>query len=323
MRPSIYYHSLLLVFLQSVLAQVVTPEIPCYAPDGVTIADDSYRPCNNLGILERGGASSSCCRLNAVPDTREICGASGLCIQGAIVRRGFCTDSSWDHPACVNFCTSDDQNGSSNGTIELTPCENGSFCCGPNNEACCGTDAAFTPRNLTSLTSPSAPTMTITNTPEPTATQNQTPLAVYLGMGAGILVVMLVSLGVIIFLLRQVKMLRKRNGELLGSAAIRGSRAPVLPPTPHVASMQGFADFKATYGVMIAKREEEKRQAQEKKLREAESGEREGQGQASSVRSETDTVVAEGSTAWPDATRDSVIKEENEEGTPPIPPRGR
>jgi hypothetical protein len=85
------------------------PEVPCYAPDGVTLADDSYRPCNNLGVLTDPGMFSSCCRLNAVPETKELCDARGLCVQGDIVRRGFCTDSSWSDPACLNFCIDDNE----------------------------------------------------------------------------------------------------------------------------------------------------------------------------------------------------------------------
>lgn len=96
----------LLLFLPT-LSQ--SPEIPCYAPDGVTRADDTYRPCNNLGLRTRPGAASSCCRLNADPLDREICDASGLCLRRGVVRRGFCTDASWADPACVSVCTVDDE----------------------------------------------------------------------------------------------------------------------------------------------------------------------------------------------------------------------
>lgn len=100
---------LLLASLPAALSQTPEPSTRCFAPDGVTLADDSYRPCNNLGLTTGDGAASACCRLNAVPDTREFCDASGLCVQGDIVRRGFCTDSSWEDAACVNFCTGDDE----------------------------------------------------------------------------------------------------------------------------------------------------------------------------------------------------------------------
>ncbi|KAL2104526.1 hypothetical protein VUR80DRAFT_172 [Thermomyces stellatus] len=106
-KPMLTLHApralLLLVLLPAALSQAPEPAVPCYAPDGVTLADNSYRPCNNLGLTTRRGAASACCRLNAVPDTRELCDASGLCVQGDIVRRGFCTDSSWEDVACVNF----------------------------------------------------------------------------------------------------------------------------------------------------------------------------------------------------------------------------
>ena len=132
--------------------------------------------------------------------------------------------------------------------------------------------------------------------------RDQAPLAVYIGMGAGILAALLVGLGAAFFLIRRVRALKLRNGQLLSSAAIRGSRAPVLPPTPHVGSMQGFADFKASYGEIIAKREGE------------------GLGQVeSSLRSDTETAV--GSAVSP------AGKEERDSNSigkaPPIPPRGR
>lgn len=130
-------------------------------------------------------------------------------------------------------------------------------------------------------------------------------------MGAGILAVLLVSLGVIIFLLRQVRVLRRRNGELLGSVAIRGSKAPVLPPTPHVGSMQGFADFKAMYGDLIAKKEAERIE------RQGETGGSEMAAVESSLRSDAETVVGSAVSPAGREEADSVGK------APPIPPRGR
>lgn len=182
----------------------------------------------------------------------------------------------------------------------MTPCGNGTFCCG-SSDTCCGSNAAFTPPSP-SQTTPTPATVTATTTSESVRVRDQAPLAVYLGMGAGILVVLLVSLGVIIFLLRQVRMLRRRNGELLGSAAIRGSKAPVLPPTPHVGSMQGFADFKSTYAEMIAKREAERME------RLGELTPSEMAAVDSSQRSDADTMVGSAASPARREERDSINK---------------
>lgn len=193
--------------------------------------------------------------------------------------------------------------------MEVTPCDDGTFCCG-SSDTCCGSNAAFTPPSP-SQTTPTPATVTATATSESVRVRDQAPLAVYLGMGGGILAVLLVSLGVIIFLLRQVRMLRRRNGELLGSAAIRGSKAPVLPPTPHVGSMQGFADFRSTYGDLIAKREAERAE----RLGEVAGSERAAV--ESSLRSDTETVVGSALSPAGREERDSIGK------VPPIPPRAQ
>ena len=182
----------------------------------------------------------------------------------------------------------------------MTPCDDGTFCCG-SSDTCCGSNEAFTPPSPSQTTPTPAP-VPATPTTESVRVRDQAPLAVYLGMGAGILAVLLVSLGVIIFLLRQVRVLRRRNGELLGSAAIRGSKAPVLPPTPHVGSMQGFADFKTIYGDLIAKRE-----AAGSDMAAVES----------SLRSDAETVVGSAVSPAGREERDSIGK------APPILPRGR
>ena len=184
----------------------------------------------------------------------------------------------------------------------VTSCNDGSFCCGPS-AACCDSPEAFTPRSP-SRTTPTPSTVIATTTATSVQIRDQTPLAVWLGMGGAILAVLLASLGAMLFLLSRVRALRRRNGELLGSAAIRGSRAPVLPPTPHVGSMQDFTDFKASFADVIAR------------------AEREGRGTAAvggSVRSEAETVVGSGSVASPGGRgeRDSIGK------APPIPPRVR
>jgi len=83
-------------------------EVACWAPDGKTVApNDSYVPCNKLGITQKG-VFSSCCQLDGDATLRDLCTTSGLCINQGIVRREYCTDQSWQSPACVKVCHTDD-----------------------------------------------------------------------------------------------------------------------------------------------------------------------------------------------------------------------
>lgn len=80
-------------------------EVECWAPDGKTRADnETYVPCNKLGITQ-DGVYSSCCRLDGKADERDLCATSGLCLNGGVLFRGYCTDKNWDSPACVSVCT--------------------------------------------------------------------------------------------------------------------------------------------------------------------------------------------------------------------------
>lgn len=102
---------MLLSVVAQLLALTLVPgaradEVECWAPDGKTKGDnDTYVPCNKLGITQNG-VYSTCCRLDGDPDERHLCAASGLCLKGGVLLRGYCTDKNWDSPACVNVCTS-------------------------------------------------------------------------------------------------------------------------------------------------------------------------------------------------------------------------
>jgi hypothetical protein len=83
-------------------------EVECWAPDGETLADNTtYVPCNKLGIQQEG-VYSSCCNLDGKPGERDLCTTTGLCLNGGVLSRGYCTDKNWDSPACVKVCTDDD-----------------------------------------------------------------------------------------------------------------------------------------------------------------------------------------------------------------------
>lgn len=155
-------------------------------------------------------------------------------------------------------------------------------------------------------------------------------------MGASILFVMLIALGAMLFLLRRVQRLKKRNEDLMEAAAVRVSKAPVLPRTPHVASMQEFQEFNSIYAELLAQREKQEQQDREKDKQREQDIERRRK-MSMSIRSETDTMVGErydtGTSPMPMmGTTASSISEEsllvspkapkNGMSTPPIPPRG-
>lgn len=101
-----YYITTLLAL--GLIDPVRADEVVCYAPDGKTVGDnETYVPCNKLGITQ-SGVYSSCCQLDGDPDERDLCTTSGLCIRGSVLSRGYCTDKTWGSPACVNVCTSKD-----------------------------------------------------------------------------------------------------------------------------------------------------------------------------------------------------------------------
>ncbi|KAI1821850.1 hypothetical protein F4861DRAFT_430349 [Xylaria intraflava] len=124
----------------------VTGEASCWAPDGVTLADQSYQPCNSLGI-DQQGVFSSCCRLNGNASSLDFCTSSGLCLSSSdgTLRRGYCTDKTWKSLACVDVCTDPNAGGSLNSSAEMTTCSDGSgaYCCGHNQLGCCGTKNAL------------------------------------------------------------------------------------------------------------------------------------------------------------------------------------
>ncbi|KAJ0158402.1 hypothetical protein CTA2_11649 [Colletotrichum tanaceti] len=135
----------LLMAALGLAARVLADEAACYAPNGDLANNETYVPCNKLGI-NQSGVFSSCCALDGPPDRRDICSSSGLCINRQDqVQRGFCTDRTWKSKACNHVCT-DVQTGGNPGNISfMTICNDGTakYCCGRSNTTCCGTDAAF------------------------------------------------------------------------------------------------------------------------------------------------------------------------------------
>ncbi|CAM1504265.1 Fc.00g018560.m01.CDS01 [Cosmosporella sp. VM-42] len=181
------------------LAGAQAAEVVCYAPDGETRApNETYVPCNKLGITQ-SGVFSSCCRLDGNATDRDLCTTSGLCLNRGIVQREFCTDRTWKSPACVNVCTDPESGGSTNGTAELTPCTDGTYCCGHNNLTCCGTSYAVkVPIQASVIASEKAKNDT-------SALKNTA-----IGLGAALGVVSILFTAAILWLMRKNKSLRWR-----------------------------------------------------------------------------------------------------------------
>ncbi|KAK1967864.1 hypothetical protein LY78DRAFT_668733 [Colletotrichum sublineola] len=129
----------------SLTARVLAQEAACYAPNGDLANNETYVPCNKLGI-NQAGVFSSCCALDGPPEQRDICSSSGLCInrQGQ-PQRGYCTDKTWKSKACNHVCTTTETGGSPDGISFMTACNDGTakYCCGRSNTTCCGTSEAI------------------------------------------------------------------------------------------------------------------------------------------------------------------------------------
>ncbi|KAK8091300.1 hypothetical protein PG994_000805 [Apiospora phragmitis] len=134
MRFSLLGQLLALGLVSCITAQ----EVACWAPDGKTEANNNtYVPCNKLGI-QQDGIFSSCCALDGPAEKRDTCSSTGLCNGfDRRLRRGFCTDKTWKSKAC-------DGGDPSNSSV-ITPCNDGSsqYCCG-DTTSCCGTSRAVT-----------------------------------------------------------------------------------------------------------------------------------------------------------------------------------
>ncbi|WYZ39775.1 hypothetical protein EsH8_IV_000116 [Colletotrichum jinshuiense] len=125
--------------------RVFAQEASCYAPNGDLANNETYVPCNKLGI-NQAGVFSSCCALDGPPEQRDICSTSGLCInrQGQ-PQRGFCTDKTWKSKACVHVCVDAQSGGNASSLSFMTACNDGTakYCCGKSNTTCCGTPEAI------------------------------------------------------------------------------------------------------------------------------------------------------------------------------------
>ncbi|KAL9601998.1 MAG: hypothetical protein Q9219_002106 [cf. Caloplaca sp. 3 TL-2023] len=85
-----------------------------------------------------------CCRTTST----DVCRDDGLCDSGwdGNVWRDFCTDPTWQAPNCVKLCMNSqgkDGDGNTGGSVKVTPCQDGSYCCGVGSfaDTCCSKGA--------------------------------------------------------------------------------------------------------------------------------------------------------------------------------------
>jgi hypothetical protein len=136
----------------------------CYSPNGTPLSKvfpdtyEQYVPCSSSGY-------SMCCATNRTSGA-DSCLPNGLCVtfgSGNFWRES-CTDKTWKSPACVRLCTDDNgkslaiwkrkqkrgfnsysvPGATSSSDAWLTPCNDGTFCCGHNNTDCCNAQHGYT-----------------------------------------------------------------------------------------------------------------------------------------------------------------------------------
>lgn len=159
------------------LAGIVAGQGKCFVPNGTNrhdlanIGGNKYEPCE-------GDGHSMCC--NTV--SGDKCQPNGLCWnEGArLTWRESCSDPTWQSPKCLKLCIHDEIIGDygvpSSGTdVVVTQCEDGSYCCGNNDNTteCCvsGKGVRIVDGQVVTASSSSSigPTTTATFSQTPTA----------------------------------------------------------------------------------------------------------------------------------------------------------
>ncbi|KAL3418091.1 hypothetical protein PVAG01_09806 [Phlyctema vagabunda] len=217
---------------ENLLPRADVPASQCYTPAGVVVTSDLV-PCN--AVVAADGQGSMCCSMGQ-GSQNDTCHPTGLCKNGGLFFRDFCSDPTWNSPYCLkDVCMDDNDFGSSTSYARMFSCgDNDSgaptFCCGEGrDETCCQNSTAVfamaSPLIRVNGTVGFASTITITHTATATGTAasagvtpsgessnstaslascSQSPAAknAAIGLGAGLGAVLLAS-AVAFFLLRR------------------------------------------------------------------------------------------------------------------------
>ena len=108
-------------------------------------------------------------------------------------------------------------NGSQNGTVEITPCGDGTYCCGSNNLRCCNTNESFTIPTQSSVVAANV-TETVLVTHTASSGDASTFRGATIGLGAALGVVALAGLGAVLWLLRRNRSLYQQLVEAQSAA---------------------------------------------------------------------------------------------------------
>lgn len=165
-------YAILATFLSFFALLPVYTTATCYFPDGSIQSSDIYQPCKSGSNAD---GFRMCCGTNRdlagnVPN--DTCRPDGLCDYISVSNgvnqtwRESCTDPTWDSPNCIKFCLdgiNEKFNSRSKDDAEVTPCGDGTYCCGAEQTDCCSRHEGIYLVNGT-------PTPTLSSSARPTLT---------------------------------------------------------------------------------------------------------------------------------------------------------
>ncbi|KAL8943036.1 MAG: hypothetical protein Q9216_001324 [Gyalolechia sp. 2 TL-2023] len=284
--PLFHFSILVLTYFPNPIAAA------CYYPNGTAQTNDEVQPCDPSAPTD---GFSMCCATNrnsSNPGPDEFCQENGLCgwfdptDSANETWRSTCTDASWESPNCVKFCiegTEERRRDRSTTEAQVTPCGDGTYCCGANQIDCCvrrqgvflvnGTTSASLPTSTSSTISsdpqsstlPAEASSTTTNLPNPPPEEpqpsNTTGAKIGAAVGATIGCILLFS--ALTFGIRQWRRMRKR--ERMGQARAELSAAG-QDGSPKVGSMmmmggmrsEPFVPVEVDGRAMVAELEDER-----------------------------------------------------------------
>ncbi|KAI4227581.1 MAG: hypothetical protein L6R36_002282 [Xanthoria steineri] len=139
--------SVFFILLSGFAAVSLAGPTDCFVPNGTDRNDGSDVKANSIAYTpcDQRAPFSMCCRYGA-----DDCLDNGLC-QGygadgsRPIWRESCTDPTWTSPYCLKLCVRGQTTTGfdyEDGDVTVHECADGGFCCGQNNDTCCGTSEA-------------------------------------------------------------------------------------------------------------------------------------------------------------------------------------